>query len=492
MKGFKILRCVVALMYLITALFVFAQNSEESDEIYNSGKFYSNKEESQNEAIPLLPFNRIPDSAEIRKNIAKFWFLDKPETVAKQIPLIEHDKTGARFKVRAVHMEEKNLLAIVISPIDTEFSKIETVPQGTWILYRNYTTGEPEYIKIFPRENPELYLQIKPESNNYKSGRSLADICLFNAYVRKNISIGIPFNSLYYLTLSELKENTKMILPWKIFDPPITYGGIEATADIIRDRLHTLVYIDDGAFDAFGNPVHLKTGKEQTNTEIAKNINKNQKLSEVAGGVNCSGFAKWVIDGIIRPVAGQGTFIKALTTKTEVPDTYFTKPHEDKQLFFGLEWIRNLAAASLSLNLKRTVLPTGSGVDVKVEPFALVPPIQNKKQANSIQDIASFKGYEKNIGYQTNYLQALLYYLASSEPGHFYLGSLSKTMGNNQLRYYYHVAVFFPYFDIFGNFHISVFESGEETSIESFMERNKQAFTALVRVRAPQIGLFNP
>ncbi len=490
MKAFKILRYVVSLAYVLSAVFVFSQDLEDNDELYSSNQFYSNEEEYQDEIIPLLPFNRIPDSAGIRKNIAKFWFLDDTKKVEKQIPQIEYDNKGNRFKIRAVHLKEKDLLAVVISPIDTEFSNHKKVPQGTWILYRNYTTGEPKYIKIFPRENPELYLQIKPENDNYKSGKSIVDICLFNAYVRKNISIGIPFNSLYYLNLLELKENTKMILPWKIFDPPITYGGIEATADIIRERLKTLVYMDDGAFDAFGNPVHLKNGKSQTNTEIAKNVDKNQKLSEVKGGVNCSGFVKWIIDGIIKPVAGQGTFIKALTTKTEVPDTYFTKPYEDKKLFFGLEWIRNLAAASLSLNLKRTVLPIGSGIDVKVEPFALVAPIQNK--TNSIQDIASFKGYEKNAGYQTNYLQALLYYLASSEPGHFYLAAVNKDMDKNQLRYYYHVAAFFPYFDIFGNFHIAVFESGEETSIESFIKRNKDAFTALVRIRAPQIGLFNP
>ncbi len=482
MKGFKFLIYTLVLFSLIITNSAFSQEQEDFN--------YDENEKYQNEIIPLVPFNRIPDSAQIRKNIAKFWFLDKPEEIVKQIPQIEHDNKGNRFKVRAVHLKEKNLLAIVISPIDTEFSSFEKVPQGTWILYRNYTTGEPEYIKIYPRENPELYLQIKPETNNYKEGKSIVDICLFNAYVRKNVAIGIPFNSLYYLSLLELKETTKNILPWKIFDPPITYGGIEATADIIRDRLHTLVYIDDGAFDAYGTPIHLKTGEAQTETEVIDCIKRNQKLSEVKGGVNCSGFAKWIIDGIIKPIAGQGTFIKALTTKTEVPDTYFTKPYEYKKLFFGLEWIRNLAAASLSLNLKRTVTPINSGIDVEIEPFALVPPIKNK--SNNIKAFASFKGYEKNVGYQTNYLEALLYYLASSEPGHFYLGALSKEMGEPPLRHYHHIAIFFPYFDIFGNFHISVFESAAETSMTDFMKRNSNSFIALVRVRAPQLGLFNP
>ncbi len=496
MKGFKFLIYTVFVFFLLNTANIFAQNSKDSEysEIYNTNKFYNETKDDgiQEEIIPLVPFNRIPDSAEIRKKIAKNWFLAAPEEVAKKIPEIEYDSIGNRFKVRAVHLKERNLLAIVISPIDTEFSNIEKVPQGTWILYRNYTTGKPEYIKIYPRENPELYLQLKPESSDYEQGKSTVDICLFNAYVRKDVELGIPFNSLYYLSLLELKTNSKMILPWKIFDPPITYGGIEATADIIRDRLHKLVYIDDGAFDAFGNPIHLQTGNPQTSSEIISQVARDQKISELIGGVNCAGFSKWVVDGIIKPIAGQGIFINSLTTKTEVPDTYFTKPFESKKPFFGLEWIRNLAAASLTLNLKRTVLPVNSGVDVKIEPFALVPPIQRYGQTKNSSSYESFKGYEKNAGYQTKYLEALLYYLASSEPGHFYLGAVSREKGNPPLRYYHHIAIFFPYFDIFGNFHIAVFESAAETSIQTFMKKNTGTFTALVRIRAPQIGLFNP
>ena len=196
---------------------------------------------------------------------------------------------------------------------------------------------------------------------------------------------------------------------------------------------------------------------------------------------------------MIRPIAGQGIFIKSLKTETDVPDTYFTKPYKERELYFGLEWIRNLAAAALSLNVKRTVKPIGSGLDVTVEPFALVPPI---KQKNVKEDFASFKGYEKTAGYQTSYLQALLYYLAISEPGHFYLGAVSRTVspekGSPPLRQYHHIAAFFPYFDVFGNFHIDVYESGKETSIEQFMSLNSDAFTALVRIRAPQPGVFNP
>lgn len=147
-----------------------------------------------------------------------------------------------------------------------------------------------------------------------------------------------------------------------------------------------------------------------------------------------------------------------------------------------------MAAAALTLNVKRTVMPVGSGVDVEVEPFALVPPIRSGNK----QDSFSFKGYEKNAGYQTGYLEALLYYLSVSEPGHFYLGAVSRDQGAAALRQYHHIAAFFPYFDILGNFHIDVYENGEETSISRFIQNNKDAFTALVRIRAPEPMVFNP
>ncbi len=454
--------------------------------------------------IPLVSFDRIPDSTEIRKKIANNWLLADPQIITEQTTVIKKDSKGNRFKIRSVYLKEKNELAVVISPVDTEFSDFKKVPQGTWILYKDYATGEDKAIKIFPRENPELYLELKPHkktnidyyqnNKNYteEQGKTLVNICLYNAFVRKEIAIGIPFNSLYYLSLMELKENTKNILPWEIFDPPVAYSSIEASSDIIRERLHKLVYIEDGAFDEFGNPVHLRTGKPQTQDEIIANIQPKQKLSEIKGGVNCSGFVKWIVDGIIKPIAGQGTYIKPLITKTDVPDTFFTKPYEYKQLYFGLKWIRHLASAALSLNVKRTVLPSDAGIDVKIEPFALVPPVNRQNKAENKQEFFSFKGYEKNAGYQTEYLQALLYYLAITEPGHFYLGTVNNEMGNPKLRQYYHVAAFFPYFDIFGNFHIAVFESAAETSIEQFTRVNAGAFTALVRIRAPQIGLFNP
>ena len=487
MKGlhFK-LRAFFSLFFILSSFLWLFSETDMKDKGTASKIKAAYGDKALDEIIPLVSFERIPDSALVRKAVSKMWLLDPPSQIAVREEQIAADRNGNKFKIRAVHLKEKNLLATVISPMDTEFSGLEKVPQGTWILYRNYETGKPEYIKIYPRENPELYLSFKPSQK--EENRSFISICLFNAYVRKDIPVSLSFDALYYLSLTEMRAITKRMLPWEIFDPPVAYSTVESASDTIRERLKTLVYLDDGGFDEEGRPVHLKDGSMQTETEILLHVRPGQKLSGIIGGVNCSGFAKWIVDGMIRPIAGQGTFIKKLRTETLVPDTYFTKPYADRDLYFGLEWIRNLAAAALTLNVKRTVMPVGSGVDVEVEPFALVPPIRSGNK----QDSFSFKGYEKNAGYQTGYLEALLYYLSVSEPGHFYLGAVSRDQGTAALRQYHHIAAFFPYFDILGNFHIDVYENGEETSISRFIQNNKDAFTALVRIRAPEPMVFNP
>ncbi|PIE97983.1 MAG: hypothetical protein CR988_05500 [Treponema sp.] len=444
--------------------------------------------------VPIIPIDRIPDSAGLRKTLAATWLLASPMDVLTLSPQVYTDSTGKRFKVESYKLESQNIVEVKITPEDTIFTKTSNsrTPQGIWILQRDFTTGEPVCIKIFPRETPELFIKLNPTSNIQVGTRSYADFCLFSAYVRKGVAVGISFNDLYYTTLSELKQMTKDTLPWHIFEPPVTYRAVESMSAIIRRKMQMLVRIDDGAFSAFGKPVYIETEKPQEKSAIlyaAKNQEKGQeKEQKIKGGVNCSGFVKWIVDGIIKPIAGQGTYITSLKRPTDIPLTNFSSPFaEQRDLFFGLDWIRNLAAARLSLTMRRTVYPQEAGIDVKLVPFAFSLPVLGGRISEQ-----KFGGYFKNVGYQTEYLEALLYYLAITEPGNFYLGAVNQEMGNPSLRQYYHAVAFFPYFDILGNFHIDVYEAAEETDIRDFILRNKKSFTALVRIKAPDVGFFSP
>lgn len=446
-------------------------------------------------AVRLYALNKIPDSVEVRKRITNQWFEAPIQTVIALPPQIYTDSKGYSFKVSGRFAEDTKgyyVISVVPELTDYGFQGDSLVPQGTWMVYRNADTGVPLFIKIYPRENSALSIFLRPAAKKSHAGKSFVDVSLYNAYVRQDIAIGLDFKLLYSLSLSEFCLLTDDIIPWGLFDPPLIYSAVESMSDIVQARMVNLVCIEDTCFDEDGKPIYISDGSPQREEAINEASSTDDIRSEIVGGVDSAGFVKWVVDGMIRPISGKGTILSSLKRPTDAPHTHFSKPYlEERNLFFGLDWIRNLAAAALSLNLGKTVYPQDAGVDVTCCPFALTSAMPPFLSANMIS-MPPFLGYEKNAGYQVAYLNALLYYLAITEPGHFYLGCINRSIGKPSLREYFKTAVFFPYFDSWGCFHLDVFEDGKQVSVEEYIQRNSDAYTALVRIRAPEIGLFNP
>ena len=485
MKCVKIAFFFISFMLCTSSLFSLRRAKTKD---VRSLIFEMSYENNSDEAVPLVPFENIPDSSAVRKSVAKTWLLSSPQEVLALEPAIYYDNNGKGFRFMAVDIEDRGEVAIVISPINTDFTtpNAEFVPQGTWILYKDKESGKNISLKIYPRENPELYLRLTPA----REDMTYVDVCLFNAYVKRHYPIGLPFEKLFYFSISQLKTFTTDALPWQLFNPPVFSSTVETCSDIISDKLATLVYLDDGCFDEWGVPVHFKTGKKQTHIELSYHLDARQDLEKVVGGVNAQGFLKWIVDGMIKPVAGQGIFLSSLMKETETKISQFNAAYDHKTIFLGLDWIRNLSAAALTMNLKRPCNPIGSGLDVKIEPFAGYPVASSDKDGNARSEC--FEGNLNSAGYQVGYLQALLYYLAITEPGHFYLGAVNREVGSPPLHQYNHVVSFFPYFDALGAFHVDVYESAKKTTISHFVSMNGDAFVALTRVRAPERGRFNP
>ncbi len=510
-KGMKKARSSLILFSLVCCFLVcitdsFAQTSDtasaeiadgsQRSEAEQPAALFTEQTRNAQQPIRLFSLKQIPDSAEIRRNIIDAWLSAPIEQVINREDTTYTDSKGNSFTVSGRYAEDPaHSYAISIIPVLSNYgdSNRSIVPQGMWTVYRNSETGYPVLMTVYPRENPALSIRIRPASEKAHTGKSFADVCLFNAYVRKDISIGLPFEMLYGLTLSELKSMTEAIIPWTLFDPPSFYSSVEAMSNVVRSRSYKLVSLADACFDQNGKPVHISDQRPQTEQEITGALAVNQVRSEITGGVDSAGFAKWIIDGMIRPVAGQGTIIESLKRPTAVPETHFTQPYlKTLDVFSGLHWIRNLGAAALTLNLSRTVYPDASGVDVTHCPFALTTAVPQKNSSGKLKKQPAFSGYERYAGYQTAYLIPLLYSLAITEPGHFYLGCINKEAGDRSLRYYDKIAAFFPYFDMWGAFHVDVYESGEEYEISDFIEKYKDSYTALVRVRTAEIGRFNP
>jgi hypothetical protein len=416
------------------------------------------------------PASSFIDSAGVRSLISATWLAENRDTVLFLKPAVYPDLYGQRFSVSQKKDVKTGFFTITVSPSG------QNGLQGTWILYRRLSDGVPDHILIYPEKDADRFVTVRASGDDPEKGKSLVTLSIFGATPCRNIPAGIPFSGLYTLPFSDLVNMTKSQVPWNLFMPDTTaYSAVTSAIKTIREQLGTLVYRDDGAFDENGKPVHIKDGSPQQADELRGALAKGQDPKNIAGGVNCSGFAKWLVDGIIRPRAGAGLFINPLKNSTATAKNHFTEPFaEDRDLFFGLDWTRNLASAAETLESGRALTPDVSGVDVTVEPFA----------GSCV--------YELNVGYPTAEIMPLLYVLAIREPGTMYLGAISDERGDPRLRQFYHVAAFFPWFDEDGQFRLAVFESATETVPADFFRKNQSTYINLVRIHLPEPGYFQP
>lgn len=421
--------------------------------------------------------SEFPDEAAVRVSLWKEIF----ESELKEPALISHKVfTADNGKKWRFWAEDRNThTAYIFSPEqDNVFSSSN---QGTWIAFRDNATGKTDRIRIILRSKYSCYLDFTPKNN-----QTVLNLYALNALYSGDVTISLDFTSVYKLEFSQIYRITGPMLMWNYCSPDLTmYRNNRNLDKKIRQNLSRLTYNEDSCFDEKGNPVRISDGEP----------------SPVYNGVNCSGFLKWVVDGMVYPVIGQGLFVEPLKTKTVVFDEqdFETNPiavsstknysriyEPERDPFFGLDWSRNLAAAAASVFCGRNLTPEEAGTDVKKQPFQLCYDSKGKAVKTT--------GYMKQMGYSVKILESLLYALAIDEPDTVFLGSLNKEMtdtnGKNTLRQHYHTVVFVPYFTADGGFTVSVFESGTETTIAAFIEKHSEEFVHLTRIGTPSLIYF--
>lgn len=435
-------------------------------------------------ASTAFPPAGFTESADARLSAAARWLEDEVSAVSMRPSETITDRFGVPFEFSRTLSPRRDSLIVSVKPAargaqNAGKRATGAAVQSEWRLYRSLSTGVGEEIRIFPVADENVFVSLFPPDNAEK--KSVMAVEVYGLQLCKNIPLGVPFEKLYTLPLETVFRMTETTAPWYVFSHDASlYSDIISAVNAIRTSLPKLFYTDDGAFDENGTPVHIEDLSPQTPREFRRDNDRDADGAEdapdgggVIGGVNCSGFVKWIADGIIRPAAGSGLYIEPLKTPTSNPASHFTEPYRERRdLFFGLDWCRNLAAAVVSLNAGKTVLPDESGTDVDLSVFA------------------GGTGYHKDAGYEMKELLPLLYYLAVKEPGCFYLGALSRVRGDPPLRQYHHTAAFFPYFSPEGEFTVAVFESAAETPVSDFIRANGDAFIHLSRIRAPEAGRF--
>ncbi|MDR2746385.1 MAG: hypothetical protein LBB77_02965 [Treponema sp.] len=434
-----------------------------------------------------LPSAGIEDDSSLRLSIRDEWFLDTPDRVLAKKSQVLNLPGGGRIQVRAETTSGEFAVILARELTGPDGRTMGTFPgwaQGSWLYVRRKSDGAPLRILVFPRSDSRTYIQFRPLGTD----RCLMDMILYDAYLSWSLPVAIPFERLFTMPMETVYAAIGEKFKRRYFDPaPENYQDLRLFISRLRSRLPEVSFREDGAIDAQGRYVFI----ENLETQDGKK------------GLNCSGFAKWVVDGILRPLNGQRLDITTLKQPFGQRGSSFTSVWEDlRDPFFGLDWIRNLASQVWSA-FRSSDYSDSADFEVRDLPFSQLI-LRNQSAASQGPSpgpaLRSYPGYLENSGFGVDGLRPLLYTLAIDEPGHIYLASVNNEMGppstpDNlrglpRMRQYFHIAVLIPYFDEYGGFQVAAFESAEETRFTRFLARYPGHNINLVRV--PVEGSFDP
>jgi hypothetical protein len=310
------------------------------------------------------------------------------------------------------------------------------------------------------------------------------DVVLYEGYAIRSLTVALPFTQLLSAPLEDIFSTLDGRFPRRYFDPePDLYQDARNFVYQVRARLSEVSFAEDGARDENGRYVYIN------------NLALQHESAPGIGGLNCSGFAKWIVDGILRPLTGKRLAIDPLKAPYGERGSSFTEAWErSRDPYFGLDWTRNLAAAA-ARTLRAPGFENLDEIEVRVDRTANV--IMREGGQVSVR---SYPGFLPDAGFGIEGLHALLYTLAVDEPGKIYLASINteggppstaaNPRGAPRLRQHFHVAVLVPYFTENGVFQVALFESAEETSFTRFKNRYPGHYVNLTRI--PVEASFDP
>jgi hypothetical protein len=418
-------------------------------------------------AVPVfgqdLPLSKIVDDSSLRTSLKDTWLVESSVRVMSKPRELHTLPGGGRVELRMEATKDEFTVIFareLKSSNGNGANKTGNFPgwaQGSWILTRRRDNGSAERIRIFLRSDPYTYIQFRP----FSADKCHMDVVLYDAFIVRSLPLPVTLERLYTMQLGEVLKLAGDQFPSRYFEPrPEDYRVKRQFITTVRERIKGLEFADDGAIDQKGNYVYINTGLEQKGEP----------------GLNCSGFAKWLVDGILKPVTGERLEIPPLKAPFGERGSSLTDLWEkQRDPFFGLDWIRNLASTTWS-KLFSPVFGRLDEIEVRSDLFSQM---MLRTRNNTV--LYPYPGFLENAGYGVEGLLPLLYTLAIDEPGKFYLGAVNNEVGppatqdnpkgQPRMRQYFHIAAFIPYFSESGVFHVAVFESAAETSISAFRNR---------------------
>lgn len=419
----------------------------------------------------------IADSSEIRKNLTEKWFEASLEEVRMNLPEIYDNDAGQKFQVRMEESESTYNIFVapcavinvkVYSSAGVKTEQQETYPgdaPGSWVLVRDKKTDLPVRIRYYFSTNSDVFVQFTPNGKT-----ALADMVIFGNYAAKGASTGVPFSAFYSASFADVLSMTDISLPWNyVTVDGDRYGGVLQMAGVIQKNLPRIFFATDAMYDEDNNLVRVSNGKPFSTTDV-----DSSKLY-----LSSAGFVKWIADGLVEPISGSHLKRGPLMVETvEVKDNGLQGVLSQRyNLFFSLNWIRNLAAAVISVDTGRTYKFNEAGAEVTINPFAAT--LSSTGTVNTVAFI-------EDTGYDASILKSLLYVLAATEPGNVYFGAIRGTdrTVTPEVKVFNDCVVFLPYFNSNKTFGCFVYMNGREISLDDFCKLYDEDFVYLTRVRS--------
>jgi len=322
--------------------------------------------------------------------------------------------------------------------------------RGNWIIKKDLVTGSFVQAKVFLQDDKDSFVRIFPS----KDGRSLLDIQLYGQRLGDDVLIPFSFEALMTAPFARIVELTEHTVAWELVFPDpgaIGYRYVENLVGELSNYTELIQEMDDAAIGEFGDNVFIESGEA-----IFAGLPTSDGGSLVPGntGLNCSGFVKWIVDGIYSAWKGKpGSFFLAIDDLRQPTPRLNRNPwgesrsasgkdvRENLQALlrdpmFGLDWNRNLGRIAEEARLGRTL---------------------------TLEEIHALEGsglsgipYQRDLGVRLGSLNAALYQLAATRPGAIYLAAVNSRFlpaptelhpDPLPLHQYWHVSILAPWFD---------------------------------------------
>jgi len=421
--------------------------------------------------------------------------------------LSSHEDTEAPFMLnkqvsdgRLVQFELRNALTNLYYIFRNQRGNVphESYPlwgRGTWIIKKDILSGSLLQAKVFLQDDELSFIRLFPRGNN----RSSLDVHLYGRQLSDDVIIPLPFEELILAPVARIVSLTERTVNWEmIFPNPDSrgYRYVENMVNQLSRYQSAITELADGAINGAGLNVLIETGKL---IGVGEPTGNGGTLESGKTGLNCSGYVKWVVDGLYSAWSGhsgarylnidelrQPSFRGNRNPWSDSRSAASDETRKKLELllrdpYFGLDWNRNLARIVEEARLGRTLSD---------EEIALL-------------DTGELAGvsYSRDRGYNLDDIQSVLFQLASLRPGAIYLAAFNSrfvpeptALDPNPipLHQYWHVSILAPWFsdgamgDERGRFHATVLDVGDvaETLLSDSQTGAKSRFIETMKANA--------